>query len=130
MKGSGLWTAQGIMGNYSDDNNASICFWPFRLHHEVARRTGPWSRPDGAHEMSCALFELFVKLQSDVFIYVQLHFIKKVYFNEIHINIFFISPALKMPSFMPVEPTETSQFQTNATVAGQQLSNSCPPGRN
>ncbi|GBP11966.1 hypothetical protein EVAR_72999_1 [Eumeta japonica] len=35
-----------------------------------------------------------------------------------------------MPSFMPVEPTETSQFQTNATVAGQQLSNSCPPGTN
>ncbi|GBP68119.1 E3 ubiquitin-protein ligase sina, partial [Eumeta japonica] len=35
-----------------------------------------------------------------------------------------------MPSFMPVEPTKTSQFQTNATVAGQQLSNSCPPGRN
>ncbi|GBP15972.1 hypothetical protein EVAR_12552_1 [Eumeta japonica] len=32
--------------------------------------------------------------------------------------------ALKMPSFIPVEPTETSQFQTDATVAGQQLSNS------
>ncbi|GBP54375.1 Myrosinase 1 [Eumeta japonica] len=26
-----------------------------------------------------------------------------------------------MPSFMPVEPTETSQFQTNATDPGQQL---------
>ncbi|GBP59805.1 hypothetical protein EVAR_30074_1 [Eumeta japonica] len=45
-------------------------------------------------------------------------------------HIIFHIAALKMPSFMPVEPTETSQFQTNATVAGQQLSNSCPAGRN
>ncbi|GBP69666.1 hypothetical protein EVAR_49918_1 [Eumeta japonica] len=39
-------------------------------------------------------------------------------------------PNVVSNGFMPVEPTETSQFQTNATVAGQQLSNSRPQGRN